>query len=556
MAHETKKHVVRDLVHGYIFLDESDREVLDQPIVQRLRYIRHNGLSHLVYPSLNTTRFEHSLGVLHLAGEMAKWAFRNCHDRFGEECECAYLMELSHFLRSEMGAENYPFDPNDSEPLQHAFRRAARWYGLFHDVGHLPLSHLMEDCLKECGVSAKSLYPKTTFEKLHEAAAAYIFSDSADGDVAAKRPTATSVDERRINDVAWWLLKRLILNKKLSSKDRAVLQPLKDIIDADIDVDRLDSIARDGLVSKSEYGHIDISRFVRHSILYKEQSGKWRIIITTRALSAVESLLFERWRIYRLIHFKPKVLAFCNAFRHVMREWARSEQRLGKERFKKWTKWWHAKNYVTGGGYLDDGSLLARVHEFGSRDPAVVNAKNAFVFRKNSARPIWKQRDDLLFFTRRIAREAGRTSDKSLSPAQILSNAFLFHPEKPEMRVDRRLQLIEEEVNKRLFVNEKEWRGFRVVLAHTPFKPYEPAESAWSWAEPNILLQNTGDIRPLTELSGVSASLKTISDDEPSFTVTLICPDTATDSDVKIVASHFEALAKELVFSGGRFAHE
>ena len=57
--------VIRDVVHGYIELCESDLEIIDTPHFQRLKSIRQNN-PFSVYPCANHTRFEHSLGVMHL----------------------------------------------------------------------------------------------------------------------------------------------------------------------------------------------------------------------------------------------------------------------------------------------------------------------------------------------------------------------------------------------------------------------------------------------------------------------------------------------------------
>lgn len=60
---------VKDSVHGYIELDPAAEQLLDTPAMQRLRYIRQLSTVQFVYPSANHTRFEHSLGVYHLASE-------------------------------------------------------------------------------------------------------------------------------------------------------------------------------------------------------------------------------------------------------------------------------------------------------------------------------------------------------------------------------------------------------------------------------------------------------------------------------------------------------
>ena len=62
---------VRDLVHGFVHMTKLEIKVVDHPLFQRLRHVRQNDLGSYVYPSLNTSRFEHSLGCAHVAGKMA-----------------------------------------------------------------------------------------------------------------------------------------------------------------------------------------------------------------------------------------------------------------------------------------------------------------------------------------------------------------------------------------------------------------------------------------------------------------------------------------------------
>ncbi len=58
---------VKDTVHDHIEIDGVAAALLDTPAVQRLRHVKQLGTVQLVYPSANHTRFEHSLGVYHLA---------------------------------------------------------------------------------------------------------------------------------------------------------------------------------------------------------------------------------------------------------------------------------------------------------------------------------------------------------------------------------------------------------------------------------------------------------------------------------------------------------
>ncbi|WP_435077784.1 HD domain-containing protein [Halococcus sp. AFM35] len=94
---------IKDSVHDHIEVSEVAQDLLDTKPVQRLRHIRQLGTVDLVYPSANHTRFEHSLGVYHLA------------DR-----------ALSHLGIEGRQAERV---------------RAA---ALLHDVGHGPYSHNLE----------------------------------------------------------------------------------------------------------------------------------------------------------------------------------------------------------------------------------------------------------------------------------------------------------------------------------------------------------------------------------------------------------------------------
>ncbi|MCK4491514.1 MAG: HD domain-containing protein [Candidatus Altiarchaeales archaeon] len=109
------KHI-RDPIHGTIPLNEVELELLDTPQVQRMRHIKQNGLCFLVYPAMNSTRFEHSLGVMYIAGLIA---------------------------------ENLELSDDDRIKLEVA--------GLLHDIGHCPFSHTSDDVLIEMGHSHEEL---------------------------------------------------------------------------------------------------------------------------------------------------------------------------------------------------------------------------------------------------------------------------------------------------------------------------------------------------------------------------------------------------------------
>jgi HD superfamily phosphohydrolase len=95
--------VIYDNIHGTIPLPPTIVHCIDTPEFQRLREVKQLGAASRVYPAATHTRFEHSIGVMHLAGRLAKHL--GCNDQEILLCQCA---------------------------------------GLLHDVGHGPFSHVFD----------------------------------------------------------------------------------------------------------------------------------------------------------------------------------------------------------------------------------------------------------------------------------------------------------------------------------------------------------------------------------------------------------------------------
>jgi HD superfamily phosphohydrolase len=124
---------IKDPVHGFVYITENEKELIDSYPVQRMRRLRQLAGSEFVYPGANHTRFEHCLGVMYLAGRVAE----------------------NHNLAQVVSDE-------EAEMI--------RVSGLLHDVGHGPFSHVFEQLL------IKDL------EKTHEDITSWIIERSELGD--------------------------------------------------------------------------------------------------------------------------------------------------------------------------------------------------------------------------------------------------------------------------------------------------------------------------------------------------------------------------------------
>jgi hypothetical protein len=88
-------NAIKDSVHDWVTLTPVAADLLDTPTVQRLRHIKQLSTVRLVYPSASHTRFEHSLGVYHLADEALRH-LRVDGDRADHLRAAALLHDVGH----------------------------------------------------------------------------------------------------------------------------------------------------------------------------------------------------------------------------------------------------------------------------------------------------------------------------------------------------------------------------------------------------------------------------------------------------------------------------
>jgi len=94
-----KKKIINDPIYGFINLyDELIYELIEHPYFQRLRRIKQLGMTHLVYPGATHTRFQHSLGSVHLMQSAISTIRSKGHEITDEEAQAVKVAILLHDL--------------------------------------------------------------------------------------------------------------------------------------------------------------------------------------------------------------------------------------------------------------------------------------------------------------------------------------------------------------------------------------------------------------------------------------------------------------------------
>lgn len=195
------KKSIQDPLYGFIGLDDTELAIIDSPSFRRLHRLKQLGQAYVVYPSANHTRFEHSLGVCHLAGRVA--------DALG-------------------------FDEEQ--------QRIVRLAGLLHDVGHGPFSHLFEEVLAGASVGKNGM----TID--HEAVSRMVVrSDPQISDILGD-------DAKRVACI--------LEHAPVPGWDTHDGSLAAEIISGPLDVDRMDYLRRDSYHLGVSYGHFDMNQLI------------------------------------------------------------------------------------------------------------------------------------------------------------------------------------------------------------------------------------------------------------------------------------------------------
>jgi uncharacterized protein len=283
MNHDQFVSEVRCPVHGFIGLTELERDIVNHPDFQRLRRIKQLGWTDYIYPGASHTRFEHSLGVMHLASRLYEAVVRSSEDTLKEG-----------FKYTDAGlARDW---------------QIVRLAALLHDVGHPPFSHAAEMLLPMKESVGSSLVAGSGSKPSVEQ---YAHEDYS-----------VEIIERKLKD----LIEQHPCNRRnyrittdeitslISKRTTAGSTTLfwKDIISGQLDADRMDYLLRDSLHAGVSYGRYDHDRIVSSICAVrqrKEESSEPKIAIMKGGMYAAEALIVARYWITKQVYFHKTRLA-------------------------------------------------------------------------------------------------------------------------------------------------------------------------------------------------------------------------------------------------------
>ncbi len=258
---------IRDPIYGFIEFNEWEKEIIAHPAFQRLRRIRQLGLTEMVYPGATHTRFEHSLGVMHLITRM--------YDAIVQK------EDNKRILRDNLAYDEAGF---------HRDRQIVRLAGLLHDVGHAPFSHASEKLMGKKPDSEKKLK--------HEDYTVSIING----------PLKNVIENHSLNNnygIQSEHVADMITGNPKLLKGRVFWKVL---ISSQLDADRGDYLLRDSLHVGVKYGIYDLERLLvtlglgidpeTKDVVLGVEKGGWHV---------AEALILARYQMFtQVYHHKTR----------------------------------------------------------------------------------------------------------------------------------------------------------------------------------------------------------------------------------------------------------
>ena len=260
----SEEYEIRDPIYGFITFNEWEKDIIAHPVFQRLRRIRQLALTEMVYPGATHTRFEHSLGVMHLATKMYDAILRDDENK--------------RLLKDKLNFEEAGLKRN---------RQLVRLSALLHDVGQPCFSHASED------VFGKN--PSTNKTYKHEDYTVALITG----------PLKDTIENHSLNrnnfEISSDEVSALIQGNADILRERLFW---KVIISSQLDADRADYLFRDSLHTGVKYGLYDLDRLlVTITLGINPETDEIVLGIKEGGWHVAESLITARYQTFSQVYF-------------------------------------------------------------------------------------------------------------------------------------------------------------------------------------------------------------------------------------------------------------
>lgn len=357
----SKVYQVADSTHGSIQLSKLEKKIIDTHIFNRLHDVMQNSTAFLTFPSNQTKRFSHSLGTMHIAGQMFYYSIVNAE----KENRDIFLKELkngisdilkdqrnSRILRDIMGKktnlldnEEYlkfyiddlfykskiPFQLSEDERFIYIVTyQALRCAALLHDVGHPPFSHITEYAIVDVFNKIKDLCKKTKRQEEFIRIIKRYYQEDKEKinihEIIGNNITTRLLEqleyelknEDKVEEKLFYFLVNQITHKILNSeendKNQNIFADIHQIVSGSVDADRLDYVCRDTINSGFNKGLIEFDRLLLSMRLMVERNNsrssnivKFRFCFDIRVLNTIEDYFRRRWDLYKYFIYHHRV---------------------------------------------------------------------------------------------------------------------------------------------------------------------------------------------------------------------------------------------------------
>lgn len=278
--------VIHDPIWGSVLYKSWEIELIDTPLLQRLRNIHQLGMADMTYTAARHSRFEHSLGTTAIAGKMIsqlKERYAN-NNNINVSNEDVYMIRLA---------------------------------ALLHDIGHCMYSHLSENVygdMPQFSVMTNYIMQEENLSKKpspHELFSYLIITSEAftkffHDNIDYPNKGTEKKCKKLLTDCA-----RMIIGVPIKGNYGETLSYMTSIINGEFDADKLDYTQRDRYTAglAMTYG---IDRFLLKLIICcdEDKNGdNFKLAVGADALTIIEELLFNRYILYVYLYRHQKVLA-------------------------------------------------------------------------------------------------------------------------------------------------------------------------------------------------------------------------------------------------------